>query len=646
MGNGVITEALGGYSWIDSVLIDGMDYFASVFWFFMEIAKWTGSLVLFVGLMISAIKLVFGAEAIKKVAIGTLMKMLLFLLLIQFYNPLVKLVSNTALTWGSRSGGGRATATLNLGTLMAQAKDDLALAQSIKTKYKTDEERKVALKEMGKKYKDLKGMGKNTGNALTRDLTIEGGTGLFRNQAHAYQDIDKTIDYQIKTLETLEGLLVNTQVKDKNGNLIDTYFLNTTLKDKHGNDTYYISPASFLKVSILTGNLMMKRQLDYMTIDYNEKLEENEDIKGHLFGTTAGVEKAMADLATWFSVYFNFSNLINILLCFICQVAIGLCAIFALIQYIMTIFEFTIVTSIVVFYVPFCLADITKQITAKLFPIFWNFFIKIMIITICMWFSLHLYINLAADQMGLAVPFDFPVFCTTMFTILLSFVVTQNAPKISQTIISGNPELSMGEFLQAGATMVGTGVLGAKIAKGGANTVARPAGSAVGRSVASHARAKAEGKDFIGQFCAAGEGIAKGVVGGAFKSAGNILDGNFFEKQTPSVTFKRAMAEGANKEISSGVRKTQKNDNKTESMHASTTENFNSNSTVGKNTSVPSSDTKLSTEKFNPSSSTSSENVNSPRRYKMQQTSEEREYKNKNEKGNNVQFKNDKEKNK
>ena len=61
----------------------------------------------------------------------------------------------------------------------------------------------------------------------------------------------------------------------------------------------------------------------------------------------------------------------------------------------------------------------------------------------------------------------FMTFAYFIFTCLLGWVVTQNAPQIAVTILNGSPQLSMGEFLHAAGTAAAIGV-GARAA---ANTV-------------------------------------------------------------------------------------------------------------------------------------------------------------------------------
>lgn len=547
---------IGSYTWIDNVLVDGMDYFAGMFGYFQDIAWALAMLVFWLGLMINAIKLVFGSESIKKVAIGTLGKLCIFLMLFYGYRRITSAVAHSAMKWGTNAGSGHATVTENLVGLMHQCENDLQVAQHLAKLPKGEQEKQI--KAMKKKLADNKknktALGKGQGNNFFSDMTSSDGMSMFANQANLYRNLDDIVEYQLQTMNTLREVLAPTKVKDKDGNLIDTYFLATTLYDKNGKPTNYISPAAFLKIAILTGELIIRRQVDYMQIRYGETYDVH--IKAVW---PAG---AFAGIISTFEVYFNLSNLLNFSLCFICMIAVIFCALFAMIQYMMTMFEYAIVTSIVIFYIPFYLADISKSIASKLFPIFWNFFIKLLVITILMWFAIYQYINLASDQMSMGVPFSPTVFATTMFSILLSFIVTQNGPKVAQTIISGNPELSMGEFLQAAGTMAAGGAIMGKAAQAGSRSVAGGAFKAMGEGVGHMQKAKAEGKSAVEQVGSFLGGAAKSgaasMIKTPFSAAGKATSRVLFGKQGGNLAEK--FAEG----FENSMRQSSKKSNKDE----------------------------------------------------------------------------------
>lgn len=89
-------------------------------------------------------------------------------------------------------------------------------------------------------------------------------------------------------------------------------------------------------------------------------------------------------------------------------------------------------------------------------------------------------------------------FVTIVFTCVIGFVLTQNAPKIAQTLLTGQPQLSMGELVTAAGTLaMGTmkGAQAAKatghIAKEGARKVAQGGVDVAGGISKVHAAGKA-----------------------------------------------------------------------------------------------------------------------------------------------------------
>ena len=145
---------IGSYTWIDNVLVDGMDYFAGMFGYFQDIAWALAMLVFWLGLMINAIKLVFGSESIKKVAIGTLGKLCIFLMLFYGYRRITSAVAHSAMKWGTNAGSGHATVTENLVGLMHQCENDLQVAQHLAKLPKGEQEKQI--KAMKKKLADNK----------------------------------------------------------------------------------------------------------------------------------------------------------------------------------------------------------------------------------------------------------------------------------------------------------------------------------------------------------------------------------------------------------------------------------------------------------------------------------------------------------
>lgn len=86
-----------------------------------------------------------------------------------------------------------------------------------------------------------------------------------------------------------------------------------------------------------------------------------------------------------------------------------------------------------------------------------GFLIKTVVITICMFFVFYLFIQETVDIMTDNGGMNWVSFVTVVFTCVIGFVLTQNAPKIAQTLMTGQPQLSMGELVTAaGSLAMGT----------------------------------------------------------------------------------------------------------------------------------------------------------------------------------------------
>ena len=115
----------------------------------------------------------------------------------------------------------------------------------------------------------------------------------------------------------------------------------------------------------------------------------------------------------------------------------------------------------------------------KLLPVFTGFLIKMIVITICMFFVFYLFIQETVDIMTDNGGMNWVTFVTVVFTCGIGFVLTQNAPKIAQTLLTGQPQLSMGELVTAAGTLaMGTmkgGKAAAKVTTEGTRKVAQGA---------------------------------------------------------------------------------------------------------------------------------------------------------------------------
>jgi len=198
----------------------------------------------------------------------------------------------------------------------------------------------------------------------------------------------------------------------------------------------------------------------------------------------------------------------------LCCAGIIVCVVFSDIQYLMCILEYTIVTTIGAFFIPFILFDGTKDLPKKLVPVFLGFFMKFIVMNIIIMFIFNALITntvmIITDDAGM----NWITFAGHVFFIFLAFILSSNGPKIAQTIVSGQPQLSMGETVQMAGSLYGAATLGNRARK-----AVREKGKDVAREVALRSldATGATSKAF-----AAGQAAAKAVK----ESGGSKSDSN------------------------------------------------------------------------------------------------------------------------
>lgn len=228
--------------------------------------------------------------------------------------------------------------------------------------------------------------------------------------------------------------------------------LNIWLKDSEGKATNYLSSSAIFRIGILTSQIIWEKSF----MDVTEEVDSDGEIE---YKVKKNNKFSVKKIGTY-------------IMAGICCICIILSVAFALIQYVMCIIEFTIVQGIGAAFIPFYLFDGTKDLPKKLLPVFTGFAIKILVMVICLMFVINMYLVFAAEQISpTSGSMGWPAFGECIFICLISFILTSNAPKIAMTLLTGQPQLSMGEFMQA----AGTFAAGAVAAKGVASTALSPA---------------------------------------------------------------------------------------------------------------------------------------------------------------------------
>lgn len=585
---------------MDIPLLDGMAYFISTLDRFASIAG-TIAIVLFMATLIwNAFRLWFGTQQVRKAAVDIMLKCLLFTAVFASYQGIRYGVMDLSMKIGSYAGGGAAEVATRFSDLKETVENKLnaSRAYMIKMFQKTKDEgggtlSETDIKNFSKgvglteeeitKYAQEYGL-KITDSAWTAMNKDESGGGIITaimqgsSNKKAYKKMLKKLeDEEQKAFEKMvkngegediQNLLAGfaevlyenpdwTTADESLKSSIEKYiyspFITTSGELKEGdkwslekwkatgmNEGMMVSPAALMKTCVLVANVLMAYSSNDIPNNTKKKLIPSWDDVG------------------------NF--IIMIIMC------LGIIAsgVFVCIQYSMCIFEYWIVTSLGILFVPCILFDGTKSYAAKLIQLFIAYFVKITIMLLCIFWTFSTYINASINIIGSSHPVSLLNFAYIFFALILGFVVTQNAPQIAMTMLNGTPQLSMGEFMHA----AGTAAAGAALAKKGATMAAKKAAPVVQGANAGIAEgaAAAAGAWKGAEEAGAGFGTKfKMAAGAGIKQTASAWDSGIKDHASRLITGKESSSHNASslhngvgniKQIQGGETLTQEQQNK------------------------------------------------------------------------------------
>lgn len=440
--------------WVDLPIINAIDYFQGLLFWFLNFARKYGSFFGLIGLIWTSVRLINSRIDMRSAWWDTLSKWLIFILLINFYYAGTSLISSVTNNIGLNAGNGKSTIINNFTSLKTRIEAELKLQEKwangltdlvnqelgIDLDY-IDSNQDVLEYSVGVLY-DVEYNYKFSSKQQKKEFEKK-----LKEYKKSFPDNDKTI-WGAQTLEALNSVLIMTSADgssktDLTGAYVtDKPELNIWLRDSEGKATNYFSSSAIFRIGILAAQIIWEKA----SMDIIPTTNEDGDIEYN-------VKK---------SSKFQIKRIATYIMAGVCFLCIIFSVAFALIQYVMCILEFTIVQAIGAGFIPFYLFDGTKDIPKKLLPVFTGFAIKMLVMVICLIFVINMYLNFAADQISPTSGNMCPASCAEcIFICLLSFILTSNAPKIAMTLLTGQPQLSMGEFMAAAGTFAG-GAMGIK----------------------------------------------------------------------------------------------------------------------------------------------------------------------------------------
>lgn len=451
--------------WIDLPIINAIDYFQGILTWFLNFARTYGSFFGLIGLVWTSIRLINSRIDMRSAWWDTLSKWFIFLLLINFYYAGTNLISKVSNEIGLNAGNGKSTIINNFTSLKNRIEAETKLqekwAKGLTDLVNTELGINLDYIEQNEDIGDYVWKLSDSDEFNNYKFSSNKQKKEFQKKLESYMktfpDSENAI-WSAQTLEALNSVLIMTsadgsaQTDYTDAYVADKPELNIWLKDSEGKATCYFSSSAIFRIGILTSQIIWEKALMDITPTVNDDGETEYQIKKNK--------------------KFSIKKIGTYIMAGICCVCIVVSVAFALIQYVMCILEFAIVQGIGAGFIPFYLFDGTKDIPKKLVPVFTGFAIKILVMVICLMFVINMYLVFAAEQISpTSGNMGWPAFGECIFICLLSFILTSNAPKIAMTLLTGQPQLSMGEFVQA----AGAFAAGAMAAKNVGKTAASPA---------------------------------------------------------------------------------------------------------------------------------------------------------------------------
>jgi type IV secretion system protein TrbL len=484
------------FTLMDIPLANGMDYFFSALPYFADITLALAAVLGFTTIVWNAFRLWGGLQDVKKAVVDIVCKIVIFTAVLHVYPLIIDFVLTKSSSWGMHAGSGMATVYVKfteyrdkMQTIYDKGRQQLDLIASGEVKISPDAARALAASfyaDEEKVEQFVASLPKNSSsNGKSGNWFV--GSGSRSDEAREIKEwaadttSQETIRREIKNfykkMEQTRGAMFASESEISNAvaviNAMDEifsenpafsenagsgsnadmakYILDPYMKDAQGNPTGVLSPAAVVKMGVIIASIINARMNSYY--------DENSAV--------------MRD-KTFFIEHPTFTGLLHIILGFLMVIGLVAAVCFYVIQYVMCIFEYAIVTSVGALFISFCLFDGTKSFAAKLITMFTSYFIKIMVMNFCLFWVLGTFVDVGSSIMMADEPGSLLNFGYFFYTLMLCWVVTQNGPQIAVSLLNGTPQLSMGEFMHA----AGTAAAGAVLARRTAGTGAALAGGA------------------------------------------------------------------------------------------------------------------------------------------------------------------------
>jgi hypothetical protein len=346
----------GNYKQLDLPLIDGITYFQRSIGSFYAIAVRLSTLLGIICILWNVFRLWMGTQEVRKACVDIITKFLLFVFLINLYPLIVDGVIDTAITIGMHAGGGYNKVNAAFYALREDCETKVALAQerlfeilsegksgsALKSEhvqllahmtYVSEDKIESFLKDKGVEVvtrEEYDGLVHGWWNAifLSREqmainYRVDEFIDSINLKAAAALYEDKDLRQAIITLKAMEEVMAYPSDDGETGqgaSKVKEYLYNPFMTDGEGKQTNMLSPGAMIKTAVLISDIISRQG----------SMEYSSDKNGF-------IERKMDE---------TFQNVVSLILIILMTFGLIMASIFCVIQYVMCIFEYFIVTAV------------------------------------------------------------------------------------------------------------------------------------------------------------------------------------------------------------------------------------------------------------------------------------------------------------
>lgn len=237
-------------------------------------------------------------------------------------------------------------------------------------------------------------------------------------------------------------------------------FYSPYLLNKKGEPTFFLSPSRLYKTCIAMSD----------AVAYANSSTINDD---------SGMIEPISfnPKGNW-----SFDGVLKLIYSLLYQLGMIICLIIIMAEYTITILEFYLVRALATLLIPLLFLDATKSYAQNILKIIMSYFMKILVVVLCTFFSLGIFLDVLTTIFTISDLSATTTFVLYLSTLLIGTILVLSAPKIANAVMNGSPAVGVGDVAN---TMRSAAYMGNSINRAAhtATTVGQKAGGLAQKGV-------------------------------------------------------------------------------------------------------------------------------------------------------------------